>query len=277
MGCCSSRTHHCDAEELDKPSSGELDKPSSGELVSSRQPATSAEQPEQPGPSSGFYFVRDDHTSTVQQARLAADLHKYANGSLWLEFFYEEQLAAVRAAFATPGVVDDEAVLAQVKKAVMSNGWSDAFNESLVDLLRLAHQHSISIHALDTPEWSLDAFTERYGTFRGRLKYLANRASQENDDEGATSRWAKRVMEAHAEGTAPAPVVVMGGAEHGPVMLEIVPVFEFMYEDAGAVRAAAKAKVEAELAAAKEARSEAEAEEAAAEATIGSALALFSR
>ena len=48
--------------------------------------------------------------------------------------------------------------------------------------------------------------------------------------------------------SAPAPVVVMGGAEHGPVMLEIVPVFEFMYEDAGAVRAAAKAKVEAELA-----------------------------
>ncbi|EOD38526.1 hypothetical protein EMIHUDRAFT_122222 [Emiliania huxleyi CCMP1516] len=210
-------------------------------------------------------------------ARLAADLHKYANGSLWLEFFYEEQLAAVRAAFATPGVVDDEAVLAQVKKAVMSNGWSDAFNQSLVDLLRLAHQHSISIHALDSPEWSLDAFTERYGTFRGRLKYLANRASQENDGEGATSRWAKRVMEEHAEGTAPAPVVVMGGAEHGPVMLEIVPVFEFMYEDAGAVRAAAKAKVEAELAAAKEAKSEAEEEEEAAEAKIGSALALFSR
>ena len=33
MGCCSSRTHHFDADELDKPSSGELDKPSSGELV----------------------------------------------------------------------------------------------------------------------------------------------------------------------------------------------------------------------------------------------------
>ena len=38
------------------------------------------------------------------------------------------------------------------------------------------------------------------------------------------------------------PVIVMGGAEHGPVMLRIVPEFQFMYEDFGAVKAAARSK-----------------------------------
>ena len=203
------------------------------------------------GAAAKLWFVRDDHTTPEQQLKLAADLPKFAGGALWLEFFYEKQLAAVRAAFATEGTDDDAVALARVMDAVMENGWSEEFNKSLVDLLVVANANRISLHALDEPAWSLDAFVAKHGRFRGKLKYLANRASQEDDGEGSTSRWAKKILEARGEDTAAA-VIVMGGAEHGPVMVEIAPGFKFMYEDFGAVKKAAAEKIAKELQTAKD-------------------------
>lgn len=146
--------------------------------------------------SSPVWFVRDDHTSVEQQQQLSEKMRSGVlnGGQLWFEFFYEPALTAVRAAFITPEQTDDEKVLAAVQEAVSGNGWSDEFNGSLCDLMKLANQHSISIHALDDPEWSQDAFEKKYGRFRGRMKYLHNRASSADDGEGSTSRWTQKAL-----------------------------------------------------------------------------------
>lgn len=194
-----------------------------------------------------FLFVADDHTSTEQQIELSADLHKYAGGILWLEFFYEAQLAGVRDVLASDSD-DEDAVFDAVLEGVSINGWSREYNQSLVDLLRMASKLNMAIHALDDPEWSRDAFEAKYGKFRGGLKYLANRASCVDDGVAATSRWVRKVMRVYEQRGREGPVIVLGGAEHGPVMIKLmadkyeVPM-SFMYEKFGEVKQRAHRKM----------------------------------
>ena len=54
------------------------------------------------------------------QARLAADLHKYANGSLWLEFFYEEQLQRMECLSQEPVLFED--ILCQMSDMLHPGG-----------------------------------------------------------------------------------------------------------------------------------------------------------
>lgn len=224
-------------------------------------------------------FVRDDHTTPEEQICLAGELHRFAGGDLWLEFFYESQLAKVRAAFATDGAADDAAALAAVQEAVSSNGWSSEFNSSLVALMKIAQRYRVSVHALDSPEWSLDAFKEKHGGFRGKMKYLNNRASQLDDGKGATSRWVQKVL--RQRGGSDRPVVVLGGAEHGSVMLEILKKkgleMSYMFEDFGAVQAAAKKKIEHGLQSAKAEKAPDEADEEEEEKELLGMLSLFGR
>ncbi|CAJ1340677.1 unnamed protein product [Effrenium voratum] len=167
--------------------------------------------------SDAIIFAHDDHTSVKEEIMLARDLHKAAGGTLWLEFVYEEQLEEVRKAFATADTADDQAKLEELLQSISSNGWSMEFNKSLVHLLTVAQKHHIAFHALDDPEWSRDAFIAHYGPARGPLRYLANRASQLDDGEGATSRWCSKICARRAtEREEQGPVVVLGGAEHGP-------------------------------------------------------------
>ncbi|CAE7276828.1 unnamed protein product, partial [Symbiodinium pilosum] len=165
-------------------------------------------------------YARDDHASTFQQMRLARDLHKATGGTLWLEFIYEESLEEVRKAFATQSKEDDAEALAAVLKSLEHNGWSVEFNTSMVNLLTVAWKHSINVHALDDPEWSKDAFVARYGSNLGGLRYLANRASQLDDHEGATSRWCDKILSTRPKQSGP--IVVLGGAEHGPPLIEFM-------------------------------------------------------
>ena len=71
----------------------------------------------------------------------------------------------------------------------------------------------------------------------------------------------------------------MGGAEHGSVMVEILKskafTMNYLFEDFGAVQAAAKKKLEKELKVAKEEKTADEAEEDEEEKTLLGALSLF--
>eukprot|EP01050_Picozoa_sp_SAG11_P034750 SAG11_NODE_12410_length_705_cov_0.900990_2_plen_63_part_01 len=58
---------------------------------------------------------RVDAPETRGLARCGRWPRRFGGGALWFEFFYEEQLAAVRAAFLTDTQTDDEAILAQVR------------------------------------------------------------------------------------------------------------------------------------------------------------------
>ncbi|CAE7235336.1 unnamed protein product, partial [Symbiodinium necroappetens] len=145
-------------------------------------------------PSDAVIYARDDHTSTFQQVRLARDLHKFAGGTLWLEFVYEDILEEVRKAFATQSADDDAEALDAVLASIKHNGWSVEFNKSLVNLLVVARKHGMNFHALDDPEWSKDAFIAKYGSNLGGMRYLANRASHLDDHEGATSRWCDKIV-----------------------------------------------------------------------------------
>ncbi|KAG8462502.1 hypothetical protein KFE25_010327 [Diacronema lutheri] len=168
-----------------------------------------------------YFFVRDDHTSIAQHARLTADLlaHRFRGGDLYCEFAYEPDIDKLMSV----GAAADEArelVLCDVLATLSLNGWTREYNRSVLDMLVAAISNDMRVHALDSPEWSRAAFEERYGRFRGGLKYLQNRASPADDGEGASSRWARKVLERHAEDESA--VVVIGGAEHGPVMLQIL-------------------------------------------------------
>jgi len=215
-----------------------------------------------------MYFVRDDHTTIEQQVNLESELHRFAGGSLWLEFFYEEELAKVREAFASPNVADDATVLRAVQEALSRNNWSGEYNAALTALLRVANRYGISIHALDTPEWSREAFRANNSNhpFRGFIEYAKNRASPEDDGEGATSRWVSRVLAELDRGTSTTPLVVLGGAKHGPIMRDILEArrgfeMQYLFESPGAVQSAAKRELEGMLgvAQAKNAADEAEA------------------
>ena len=116
-------------------------------------------------------FVRDDHTSTAQQLLLCRELPRFSGlgGQLWLEFFTNMQLLRVKKALESPSRYKDKDVLEAVRAAVSSNGacsvgcqkthyvsgWSDEYNESLMQLLRVAHTSGMSVYALDEPEWGL--------------------------------------------------------------------------------------------------------------------------
>jgi hypothetical protein len=196
-----------------------------------------------------MYFVRDDHSTTEQQVNLASELHRFAGGSLWLEFVYEDELARVREAFATPDVTDDATVLRAVQEALSRNKWSSEYNAALTALLRVANRYGMSIHALDSPEWSLDAFISKYGRFSGKIKYLSNRASRRDDGTGATSRWVSKVLAELDRGSSTTPLVVLGGSEHGPAMRDILRArrdldMQYLFESSEAVEAAAKKKLE---------------------------------
>ncbi|CAE7270280.1 unnamed protein product [Symbiodinium natans] len=181
-----------------------------------------------------IFYVRDDHASTFQQVRLARDLHKAAGGTLWLEFIYEDVLEEVRKAFASSSTEDDDEALAAVLRSIEHNGWSVEFNESLVNLLSVARKYRMNFHALDDPEWSKDAFIAKYGSTLGGMRYLANRASHLDDHEGATSRWCDKIVQTRSQ--QPGPIVVLGGAEHGPALIEFMKArinveVRFMYAD----------------------------------------------
>eukprot|EP00438_Fugacium_kawagutii_P003836 Skav230657 [mRNA] locus=scaffold2185:8518:9985:+ [translate_table: standard] len=172
-------------------------------------------------------FVRDDHSSTLEEMKLARDLHKATGGTLWLEFVYEDVLEKTRAAFTQRGP-DDAEILDEVRQSISSNGWSPEFNKSLVGLISLAWKHQIGFHALDDSEWSRDAFVAQYGAYRGALRYLSNRASQLDDGEG--------------------PVVILGGAEHGPVLMKFIKArinvnVRYMYDDFQGIKRHAAGKV----------------------------------
>jgi len=179
-----------------------------------------------------FKFVRDDHTSPLQQHKLAQDLRRFEGGALWLEFVYEEQLQKVRDALQTTQTEDDDAALLAVTEAISTNGWTQESNQALVALVRIAHQHKMSVHALDMKEWSRDAFMRLHGS-RGGWEYLNNRISSADDGLGATSRWSRLVMAEYVH--RPSMVVVMGGALHGPILREILSEsygveMEYMYD-----------------------------------------------
>eukprot|EP00303_Exanthemachrysis_gayraliae_P016230 CAMPEP_0206029216 /NCGR_PEP_ID=MMETSP1464-20131121/46343_1 /ASSEMBLY_ACC=CAM_ASM_001124 /TAXON_ID=119497 /ORGANISM="Exanthemachrysis gayraliae, Strain RCC1523" /LENGTH=250 /DNA_ID=CAMNT_0053403293 /DNA_START=35 /DNA_END=787 /DNA_ORIENTATION=+ len=186
----------------------------------------------------------------MEQIRLMNDLYKFAGGALFLEFFYSEQVERLQAALDAGGG-EEEAIVEAVLEAVCHNGWSREYNESLVDLIRVAHEHGITIHALDDPEWSRDAFEAKHGRFRGGLKYLANRATLLDDGRGATSRWVRKVMAVQDEREAHRPVLVLGGAEHGPVMVKLLAergvTMHVMYEDFGDVQQRAHRKMSIQL------------------------------
>jgi len=219
--------------------------------------------------SGDMYFVRDDHTTTEQQANLENELHRFAGGSLWLEFFYEEELAKVREAFASPDVADDATVLRDVQEALSRNNWSSEYNAALIALLKVANRCGISVHALDTPEWGRGAFRANYSNrsqFMGFTEYAKNRASPEDDGEGTTSRWASTVLAELDRGTATTPLVVLGGAKHGPILRDILKArrgfdLQYLFESSGAVQSAANRELEGilEVAEAKKAADEAEA------------------
>ncbi|CAL1155652.1 unnamed protein product [Cladocopium goreaui] len=172
-------------------------------------------------------FVRDDHSSTEEQLKLARDLHKAAGGTLWLEFVSEDVLQKVRDGL-NSNAADDADILEEARSSISSNGWSPEFNKSLVGLIGIAWKHHITIHALDDVQWSRDAFTARYGPYRGGLRYLTNRADQLDNGEG--------------------PIVILAGAEHGPALMKFMKArinvdVRYMYDDFQAIKRHAANKV----------------------------------
>ncbi|KAJ1638615.1 hypothetical protein T492DRAFT_942885 [Pavlovales sp. CCMP2436] len=177
-------------------------------------------RPETPG-TREYWFVRDDHASAEQYQRLTADITRFRGGELWVEFAYESELELLRSA---SGLSDKEraSTLAQVLSALSANGWSAEYNQAVLDLLLAALANEMQVHALDSREWSREAFVAKFGPYRGGLKYITNRASPLDDGVSASSRWARKVAIRHAESLEPVFVVVIGGAEHGPVMIQIL-------------------------------------------------------
>jgi len=66
----------------------------------------------------------------------------------------------------------------------------------------------------------------------GNLRYLMNRSNLLDDGEGATSRWCTKICARKDSG----PILIMGGAEHGPPLVEFLKArinvdMKFMYDD----------------------------------------------